>query len=514
MSTPVPEQAPAAEPRDAVTDMAPTRSWSLLTLVPVAVALTMLGLVLLKHSWWIHPAWDLGIYAIAAEKIRWGAWNPFVPVLGKHIFNDHTDPILWFVAPFTRFFDPAVLLICVEWLSAAGAAFVLHRATLRLKGSLGTATLLSLLYLVNAGTATALYFPAHPGTWSVLPLALMLAWLTEERYVSAAGAFAMLCLCKEEFYPLGLLVGGALAVRRGGTVRPWKGAAAFALVSAATLAYHFLLRPRWLAGNPGGLADHSAGARGVLFSFTSGGLSALWKDPNLLLFLRKMALPLLPLWGWSLWRHRSLNGWALLVGVELVVLRLAYGVNAGFHYGAAVAVCLCFAVVRKESASPPRWLAAVAVLVSLFAFLQGSLAQLSPAVVWNTPVAQFFEIWPHDPRYPPNKQRLEGLQLVADRILADCARTPGRTLFAQPNLVPHITRAACNVRSLHCDDLKAAVARGESVGVAFELKGLGDVWPQRSYRQMVECVLEVLPQERVDVTPSEVAALAWMKTAP
>jgi hypothetical protein len=501
-------------PPDRGIDGAARRRGLLLLIGPALVAVTMLVIVLLRYTWWCHPAWDLGIYAIAAEKMRWSAPNPFVPVLGKHILNDHSDPILWFVAPFTRLVDPALLLIGVEWLTAVGAALVLHRTASRLTKAASTATLLSLLYLLNSGTATALYFPAHPGTWSVLPLALMLAWLTEERFGAAAGAFAVLCLCKEEFYPLGLLIGGALALRRGPSKRAWWGAAAFASIGVATLAYHFLIRPRWLGGLPGGLADHSAGARGVLFSFSTEGLASLWKSPDLLVFLRTMVLPLLPLAVWSLWRRRGLNGWALAVGVELVVLRLAYGVNAGFHYGAAVAVCLCFALVRRDAARPPWWVAGLAVVVSLFFFGQSTLPQLSPATTWSEPVARFFDIRPHDPRFPIDRQRLEGLEALAARIHDDCARTPGRPLFAQANLVPHLTRTACAIRSFQCTDLKAAVARGESVGVAFELKGRGDVWPQHSHRELLACVLEQLPNGRVSAWESEVAALGWMTAAP
>ena len=148
--------------------------------------------------------YDLGIYAQALSLISLEDLNPFLSTRGIRLFNDHFDPILFLFAPFREFVRPDLLAIRVEML----AVFLASVAPLWLwrQGVVGRIQALVAFFIIlfSPMTLRAVFFPAHPGTWSLAPLAWFFAFLYVDKRRLAFLMFIFVFACKEEYPVMGV----------------------------------------------------------------------------------------------------------------------------------------------------------------------------------------------------------------------------------------------------------------------------------------------------------------------
>jgi hypothetical protein len=169
-----------------------------------AQLLLVTGPIWLRAKSFGFSNYDLGIYSQALARLAIDPPNPWLSGRQIHVFNDHFDPILFVVTPFTRLFPAAQVGIAME----AGCALLALGALawLAWNGRLGLRALWLLggLLTFSPGVTQALGFPFHPTTWAMTPMAWLLAAALLERWRVLIVALIILLACKEEFPFVGL----------------------------------------------------------------------------------------------------------------------------------------------------------------------------------------------------------------------------------------------------------------------------------------------------------------------
>jgi uncharacterized membrane protein len=113
-------------------------------------------------------SYDIGLYYQALVNMADGEVNPYLTIRTLNIFNDHFEPILFLAVPsvFLSGFSPVGPII-FEWSIFCFFIFGL----IKIKGY-QSSNLIFFLCLFSRGILTALNFPIHPNTWS------MISWLS------------------------------------------------------------------------------------------------------------------------------------------------------------------------------------------------------------------------------------------------------------------------------------------------------------------------------------------------
>jgi hypothetical protein len=308
----------------------------------------------------LFHAFDLGIYAQAAYRIRWADLNPWLSFTCLRVFNDHFDPVIFLAAPLAKVCEPVFAVLTVEHLFVAvsGVAFVL----LALRGGVGSglAAIGGLYVLLNRGTVSALAYPGHTTTWGLLPIVLFFFSLRTRSVVRPLIALVFLLVCREEFVVVGLGVGAWMILLRDRA----RGSLILA-VSALWALFVFVLRPVLF----GPVVAYSA----KVFDGLRSGPAALFRafagEPRHLRRLLEIVAPLIPLAIWRVHQRRSPHGDMLVAaGAVLAVHILARA--WGHHYDAAIALFLLLSLVAVDDRPLPRW-AAVTSLCFLALSLSG-----------------------------------------------------------------------------------------------------------------------------------------------
>ena len=169
-----------------------------------AQVLLVTGPIWLRANAFGFSNYDLGIYSQALARLAIDPPNPWLSGRQIHVFNDHFDPILFLVTPFTRLFPAAQVGLVMEGCCALLALGAL--AWLSWNGRLGLRALWLLggLMTFSPGVTQALGFPFHPTTWAMAPMAWVLAAALLERWRVMLVALIILLACKEEFPFVGL----------------------------------------------------------------------------------------------------------------------------------------------------------------------------------------------------------------------------------------------------------------------------------------------------------------------
>ncbi len=109
-------------------------------------------------------SYDLGLYYQALVNMADGDINPYLTIRTLNIFNDHFEPILFLAVPSVILtgYSP-VGPVVFEWI-----IFCLFIYGLIKLSPKKDATLIFFLCLFSRGILTALNFPIHPNTWSIL----------------------------------------------------------------------------------------------------------------------------------------------------------------------------------------------------------------------------------------------------------------------------------------------------------------------------------------------------------
>jgi len=399
--------------------------------------------------------YDLGIYGQALRQLSFANPNPWLSVREINLFNDHLDPVLFLLLPFKYIHvlgaHPGRIILRFEMivaLTTAGIFFWMARARAI---SFAMATFLAFFILFNRAGLGALTYPAHPGTWSILPLGLACWFLWRERWQAALVAFFFCLLCKEEYPVVG--IAAAIALFLTGKRRP---AAWFFAWSTAWGILAFFIRPMIL-GSSGQYTGSVENAEGL----------AYLADPEKLmavaLWTLSWMLPLVPLW-WAGFRDNGFRRAALIKVMPILAIvasLLAIRVAGGWwfsHRSVAPVTALAFAcALLLPVKRAPRWLW----LVASFLLVATSWQALRPSLrYWaGKDIAR---------HCPADAARLTSLDQATDKLLAE---RDGKALV-QGNLIPRIVDRE-NIHHLGATKEDPASFRWLLV----EKNGLGQHWP-------------------------------------
>jgi hypothetical protein len=189
------------------------------------------------HAWCFNN-FDLGIYAQAIHEISLSNPNPWLSVRNINLFRDHFEPVFFLLLPFKALMSPALLAIRMDMLAILTASLAPMWLGLRKLVSPEVALVSATIVLLSPLTLDAAYFSAHPGTWSLAPLAWMLAFLFAGMDKAAFLMFFLTLICKEEYPVVGFMLGVAMILK--GRKRT---GLAFSILSVIWAVGVFLVRP-------------------------------------------------------------------------------------------------------------------------------------------------------------------------------------------------------------------------------------------------------------------------------
>ncbi len=175
------------------------------------------------------PPFDLSVF-------NQGLWllshlhTPFVTVMGRNLFGDHTSFILVLVAPFYRLFPEPQGILVLQTLAIAGAAIPIYLLAQRYIKSTWIATALVAAYLLNPALEQGNLDQFHPECLQVLIISIAIYAAVTSRKVLLVVMAGLALLVKEDAAMLVVPLGLWFAWRRD---RLWGlGVAGVALVYA------------------------------------------------------------------------------------------------------------------------------------------------------------------------------------------------------------------------------------------------------------------------------------------
>ena len=367
------------------------------------------------HAWCFNN-FDLGIYAQAIHELSLANPNPWLSVRNIHLLRDHFEPVFYLLLPFKNLTLPGLLAIRLDMLATVVASLAPIWLARRQFISIELAVCSATVILLGPLGLDATYFSAHPGTWSLAPLAWMFAFLLVENHKAAMLCFVLTLFCKEEYPVMGFALAAAML-----TLRQRKSAIAFLTLSAVWAVIVFVVRPAML-GPSDFHTNTVAHGEGVQFFLSTEGLKVL-AIRHLELILP--AVLLISTRGLSAhWKQFVIPGAAL---VTLLAIRYAGG-YWGNHRVAPLGVTSVFLVIfyLRDKALPRR-------IVTIFAC---ALLALSFADIETG--SRYWRGKPFKKHCPANSERLAALDLAAGYLRA---HRDGAVL-AGGNLIPPLVDLA------------------------------------------------------------------------
>ena len=156
-----------------------------------------------------YPPFDLSIF-------NQGLWLlthfhiPFVTVMGRNLFGDHTSFILLLFAPLYRLFPEPQGLLMLQVFAIAGAAIPIYVLAQKLIRNTAIATLLIAAFLLNPALEQGNMQQFHPEALQVLIISLAIYAAVESRGLMLAVTVVLALMVKEDaallVIPLGLWV--------------------------------------------------------------------------------------------------------------------------------------------------------------------------------------------------------------------------------------------------------------------------------------------------------------------
>jgi len=201
-------------------------SWTVRTWRSVAQMKNMgvILLVVLYVGWFIHlslkmyygygePPFDLAIF----DQGMWLASHfhePFVTVMGRNLFGDHTSFVLLLVAPFYRLFPEPQGLLVLQTLLLAGPAVPIYLLARKYIKSTLIATSLVATYLLNPLVQQGNLNQFHPEAFQVLFISLAIFAAIENKSALLVLMVVLSLMVKEDAALLVIPLGVWVAIRR------------------------------------------------------------------------------------------------------------------------------------------------------------------------------------------------------------------------------------------------------------------------------------------------------------
>jgi uncharacterized membrane protein len=156
-----------------------------------------------------YPAFDLAIF----DQGMWLVTHfhiPFVTVMGRNLFGDHTSFILLLFAPIYRLFPEPQGLLAVQTLAIASAGIPIYLLGQKLIRNTAIATVMVAVFLLNPALEQANMQQFHPEAFQVLIISLAIYAAIESKGVLLAVMVVLSLMVKEDaallIVPLGLWV--------------------------------------------------------------------------------------------------------------------------------------------------------------------------------------------------------------------------------------------------------------------------------------------------------------------
>lgn len=184
------------------------------------------------------PGYDMGIF-------DQGVWllsrfhAPFVTVMGRNLFGDHTSFILLLAVPLYWIWPAANTLLVLQTCLIAGGAVVVYLLGRRRLGNIPLATVLAGAYLLNPALQQGNLEQFHPEAFLVLSVAVAIYGSVESKPVLLAIGVAASLLVKEDSWLLMVPLGLWVLLRRN---RIWGTVILASSISWAFLATQVVIR--------------------------------------------------------------------------------------------------------------------------------------------------------------------------------------------------------------------------------------------------------------------------------
>jgi uncharacterized membrane protein len=331
-------------------------------------------LVVLYVGWFIHlslkmyygyaePPFDLAVF-------DQGMWlishfqEPFVTVMGRNLFGDHTSFVLLLFAPFYRLFPEPQGLLVLQTLLLAGPAVPIYLLARKYAKSTLVATALVATYLLNPLLQQGNLDQFHPEAFQVLFISLAIFAALERKSVLLVVMVVLSLMVKEDAALLVVPLGVWVAARRD----RWLGVSIVAGSVLWAMVANWLIIP-WLLGSS------SIYASRVPFGGVSGLLGTLLHRPgHLWSYLVSQDRP------FYLWQLGSTVGFAFLFAPEIALIGVLvvaenmisndpYMHQILFQYSMPLAPVLVLGTVYAVANQPVAWrrdaLAAVALCAAI-----------------------------------------------------------------------------------------------------------------------------------------------------
>jgi uncharacterized membrane protein len=365
-------------------------------------------------------AYDFGLY-------EQGVWllsrfeSPFVTLMGRNLFGDHSSFVLLFLVPLYWFIESTALLLYVQAVVMAAGAIPIHLVTKRLTGSPALGFVFALAYLIHPATGWTVLENFHPDSFLALFVSLVL-WAAIERRWGWMWVSAALALSVKEDAAIALLPIGVWLMLRSDGRSEWRRGLVLLVGSVVTMVTMLFVvmrsftgvafRNSWRIpfGGPGGfLRTLFSSPRDVVAHFTSEGRP---------FYVFQMLAPL----GFVFLRAPALTLTASLVLFVNVLSTFWYQFQIEYHYSLvavpAIVVGSAWAV-RRVSIRWRTW-----AVVSIVACSIGGAILWSPSPFGRNDVVT----WP--PSHPVALAAKEIIELVpADASVA-----------AQHSVTAHLAR--------------------------------------------------------------------------
>jgi uncharacterized membrane protein len=273
------------------------------------IALVVLYIVWFSYlSWKLYygygyPPFDLAIF----DQGLWLLTHfhiPFVTVMGRNLFGDHTQFILLLFAPFYRLFPEPQGLLMLQVLAIAGASIPIYLLAQKLIRNTVIATLLVAAYLMNPALEQGNMQQFHPEALQVLIISIAIYAAVESRGALLAVMVVFALMVKEDaaliVIPLGLWV----FWRRDRKWGTWIIAGA---VAWTAFALEVII--------PSLLGSGSLYASDIPFGGVGGFFKTLFAHPGTMIsYLRSGTKP------FYVWQMGFTTGWGFIVAPEIALI--------------------------------------------------------------------------------------------------------------------------------------------------------------------------------------------------
>ncbi len=320
---------------------------------------------------------DQGLWLITHFKA------PFVTVMGRNLFGDHTSFILLLFAPFYRIFPEPQGLLVLQTLLLASGAWPIYLIARRYAGS-GPATMLALAYLLNPMLQQGNLDQFHPEAFGVPLVSIAVYAVLESRTGLFVVSALLILMVKEDAALLVVPLGLWFALRRDRRV----GLGVVLGAVAWAMAANWLIIPAFL-----GAASMYAGY--VPFGGVGGLLGTLVHRPGqLVAYLVSQGRP------FYLWQVASTVGLSFLVAPEVALLSvlvvaeneissLGYMHQIVYQFSMMLAplvvMAAAYAVIRQRSRRRQILLATLSLCAALWSCAVWGLAPFSATTIYTAP---------------------------------------------------------------------------------------------------------------------------------